>query len=125
MQYYDLPAVSVRAAMWQLMRARVDQFNVSPEAGGAPHAVCPVCRFALLCLPCRCGWVLAQQQGSANPTRHGLPLWPALRPTLVFCWSVAAPQPDAARLGATASPSGYAIPGAEPGKEKVYFYRDR
>ncbi|KAL4447553.1 hypothetical protein ABPG75_004772 [Micractinium tetrahymenae] len=59
-QYYDFPSVSVRAAMWHLMRARVDQFN-----------------------------------------------------------------PDAARLGATASPSEYPIPGAEPGKEKTYWYRDR
>lgn len=59
-QYYDFPSVSVRAAMWHLMRARVDQFN-----------------------------------------------------------------PDAARLGATTSPSEYSIPGAEPGAEKVYWYRDR
>lgn len=28
MQYYDFPAVSVRAAMWHLMRAGVQQFKV-------------------------------------------------------------------------------------------------
>ncbi|PSC68178.1 Acyl-coenzyme A thioesterase THEM4 isoform A [Micractinium conductrix] len=59
-QYYDFPSVSVRGAMWHLMRSRVGQFN-----------------------------------------------------------------PDAARHGATASPTDYPIPGAEPGTEKQYWYRDR
>lgn len=31
LQYYDFPSLSVRNAMWHLMRARVDQFNVSAE----------------------------------------------------------------------------------------------
>ena len=34
-------------------------------------------------------------------------------------------QPDAARLGETASPTDYPIPGAKPGTEKQYWYRDR
>jgi hypothetical protein len=34
-------------------------------------------------------------------------------------------QPDAARLGETASPTNYTIPGAKPGTEKQYWYRDR
>ena len=34
-------------------------------------------------------------------------------------------QPDAARLGATLSPTDVPIPGADPGTEKRYWYRDR
>lgn len=59
-QYYDFPSLSVRNAMWHLMRARVDQFN-----------------------------------------------------------------PDKARLGESISPTNVTVPGAEPGKEKLYWYRDR
>lgn len=58
--YYDFPAVSVRAAMWHLMRAGVRQF-----------------------------------------------------------------KPDAVRKGADKSPTDVAIPGAAPGTEEDYWYKDR
>jgi lysophospholipase L1-like esterase len=58
--YYDFPAVSVRAAMWHLMRAGVAQF-----------------------------------------------------------------KPDAVRKGADKSPTDVAIPGAPPGTEEDYWYKDR
>ena len=34
-------------------------------------------------------------------------------------------QPDKAQLGSTLSPTNYPIPGAEPGRQSVYWYRDR
>lgn len=34
-------------------------------------------------------------------------------------------QPDKARLGESISPTNVTVPGAEPGKEKLYWYRDR
>lgn len=61
LQFYDVPAVSVRAAAWHLMHAGVDHFKASPLACPA----CPAC-LATCSLPsCR-----QRLSGSCLPVCH-------------------------------------------------------
>ena len=71
--YYDFPALSVRAAMWPLMQARVNQFNVSWR--GQRCCVCvPACAPArvlviVVCPSANAWWEHSAYARPASSTR--------------------------------------------------------
>lgn len=118
--YYDLPSLSVRAALHPLMRNGVDGFKVGWVCQATAASSCPLrqmreqrwlsCRVWLLLL-----LLIPSTRGAA----------PALLQTLFICLAPPSPQVDKVTQRNRHMPNGRALPAATAEERDSFFYADR